>query len=359
MTEEDGAGKKTVPADSRNESGQSSGEHRPLPKHKSSVRGRASRRIIASASVLSIVAAVVFISGFGFASYAAFGGAVGTALSQSGHSSQNGVASQSGVATQSGPASQTGTSTQGTGQGQTNLPPSQTSPGNTAATKGNTGRAQSSLASTLARSKTVHLVALGDSLTHGLGDASGEGYVGDVTNQFRTAGYTVIQSNLGIDGLTSTGLRKEVSQTATINLLKTANFILISIGGNDLNQAAGLPSINTAKIAKARAQFDANLEAILHQIRGVNQSAAILLIGLYNPYGDIASAKAQTDAIVETWNADEQNVVSQFSGALVVQTYDLFQFNPGKYLYIDHFHPNQLGYERIAARVWQDVQSVL
>jgi lysophospholipase L1-like esterase len=328
-------------------------------------RSSVSRRIIGSASGLAILAALILGCGFGYASYAAFGGTVGTLLGNATGATEGRAGSSNLPSTKSTPNSTSGT-TNGTPQGGTNAQASSGPTGNSAESKvgrgetpTNTAGVQGSLAATIAQSKTIHLVALGDSLTHGLGDSSGEGYVGDVTHQARTAGYTVIQSNLGIDGLTSQGLKSEVSQPATISLLQSANLILISIGGNDLNQAAGLPSIQTARIATARAAFETNLRAILQQIRRVNQNAAILVIGLYNPYGDIASAKAQTDAIVETWNADEQTVVSQFSGALVVQTYDLFQFNPTKYLYIDHFHPNQLGYERIAARVWQDLQSIL
>jgi lysophospholipase L1-like esterase len=38
---------------------------------------------------------------------------------------------------------------------------------------------------------------------------------------------------------------------------------------------------------------------------------------------------------------------------VLVPTYDLFELNANKYLYSDHFHPNQDGYERIAERIVQ------
>lgn len=302
-------------------------------------RGRISRRVIQSATALAIVAGVVLVGGFAYASYAAYGGSVGTVLGNAeGNSSLTGAGNAAGGT----PSSGNGNASNASGQTAPSSTLGQVVPG-----------------STLPKSQPIHLIALGDSLTHGLGDASGAGYVGDLVAHFRTAGYTVIQSNLGVDGQTSKGLVAEMAKPSTLNLLRPANFVLISIGGNDLSQAAGLPEINTAKVAEARAQFQANLKQILTQIRKVNPSATIFLVGLYNPYGDVAVTRRQTDSIVETWNADEQTLVAQFPGAMVVQTYDLFELNPKKYLYIDHFHPNQEGYQRIAERVWQDAEAIL
>ncbi|WP_054968190.1 GDSL-type esterase/lipase family protein [Alicyclobacillus ferrooxydans] len=327
-------------------------------------RRKSSDRVIQSASGLAITAAVVLIGGFLFASYAAFGGTVGHILGATGGTSgTNGTSVASGGG--GGTSGTTGSGTGG-GSGTTGSGTGGASGGVNGGTVGGSTGGNASQGSTPQQtgqpqlnSKTIHLVALGDSLTHGLGDASGEGYVGDVAANLKQAGYSVIQANLGIDGLTSQGLRTEVVKPEVTQLLQSANLVLISIGGNDLNDAAGLPAIHTARIAKARTQFLSNLNAVLSTIRSVNKNATVLVIGLYNPYGNIAGARLQTDSIVETWNADEQALVSKYNGVLMVQTYDLFQLNPTRYLYIDHFHPNQAGYQRIATRVWQDVQSVI
>jgi len=205
--------------------------------------------------------------------------------------------------------------------------------------------------------KLIHLVALGDSLTHGLGDASGRGYVGDVSQLYRQHQYQVIQSNLGIDGLTSSGLRTELQQSEVVNLLHSADVILISIGGNDLSNAAGLPNIQLSRIAMARKAFTINLTAILTTIRRVNPTATIAIVGLYNPFLDIPKSLKETNAEVASWDLNENSIAAQFPGVVVVQTYDLFQLHPTEFLYLDNFHPNQAGYSRIATRVWQDLQS--
>lgn len=272
---------------------------------------RVSNLVIVFVTLLSTLAAVVLAGGFVYGAYTASGHAAGSAQSGPQAATGNGVAT-----------------------------------GNPASVSGSVGEP----------SGTIHLLALGDSLTHGFGDASGKGYVGDVVDLLRRQGRQVSQTNLGIDGLTSEGLVKELQQAQVARDVRSSNVIFISIGGNDLNNAAGLPNIHLAKIASAEKQFQHNLNQILGTLQGWNPKAVILLVGLYNPYGDIVKARTQTNDIVSTWNQDELSIVSHYPHAAVVQTYDLFQLNPTKYLYVDHFHPNEAGYSLIATRIWQDLQ---
>lgn len=262
-----------------------------------------SRLMIRSAIGVSVAAAVLLAGGFVYGLYAAFGGTVGSSS----------VSSPSQASVSPKPLTQSG--------------------------------------------KNVHILALGDSLAHGLGDASGNGFVGDVSQHYRQQGYNVVQSNLGIDGLTSSGLVQEMKQPAVQTLLPSANLILISIGGNDLSQAAGLPAIHNARIASAESQFKSNITQILTQIRSVNPSAPILLVGLYNPYGNIAQTKVQTDNIVQSWDLMEDTIAAKYPKTVVVQTFDLFELHGGQFLYVDNFHPNQQGYQRVADRIWQDLQT--
>ena len=275
--------------------------HRTLAASRSA--GRGSRYWVRAAIVTSVLATIGLVGGFVYGTY--------TALYGSG-----------GKATAEGSA--------------------QTSSGSTPVAAGNR--------------KTVHLVALGDSLTHGFGDVSGRGYVGDVSQYYRSAGKQVIQSNLGIDGLTSDGLQKELQQTSVQHVIGSADVVLVSIGGNDLNDSAGLPQLDATRIAKAEANFTANLTSILAEIRRLNPSASVVLVGLYNPYGTVVATASQTNAIVQTWDLREDLVAAKLPGVIVVQTFDLFQLHPSQFLYLDHFHPNQAGYQRIADRIWQDLQ---
>lgn len=266
-------------------------------------RNRWSFEGIQSFIVLSVLVSVVLIGGLVYGTYAAFGGVVGAA-------------------------------------------PSSDSNGGPSATP------------TVNSATGVHLVAIGDSLAHGVGDASGQGFVGDIRQAYQAQKRTVIQSNLGIDGLTSGGLVHELKEPSVDRLLQSASVILLSIGGNDLNDSAGLPHLNMKRIEIAQRSFATNLATTFTTIRRLNPSAPILLVGLYNPYSDVKATAAATDAVIQSWNQLEIGLAAKVSKAVVVQTFDLFQWNPTQYLYIDHFHPNQLGYQRIASRIWQDIQEL-
>lgn len=204
--------------------------------------------------------------------------------------------------------------------------------------------------------KRIHIVALGDSLAYGFGDASGRGFAGDVAEWYRQSGKIVIESNLGIGGLTSGGLLAELGQPAVQRTVRSADLILLSIGGNDLNDSAGLPQINSRRVALAQRSFTSHLTSILSDISRWNPLATIVIVGLYNPYGDIAVARPHTDAIVQDWNLAEERVAWRFPHTVVAETFDLFALHPGAFLYLDHFHPNRAGYARIARRIWQDLQ---
>ena len=46
-----------------------------------------------------------------------------------------------------------------------------------------------------------------------------------------------------------------------------------------------------------------------------------------------------------------ENVAGKFEKVVFVPTFDLFQLSVNDYLYSDHFHPNQAGYELISNRL--------
>lgn len=270
---------------------------------------------VGAATVASVAAAAVLIGGFIYGTYAALGDPLAGAAA---HVSSPVAAVPSASLASSGASGVTG--------------------------KGN-------------KSQTIRIVGLGDSLAHGFGDSTGQGFVGDVSQAYRRRGDRVITTNLGINGLTSAGLVRELQQPSVQQAVPAASVIIVSIGGNDLNNAANLPNIRFRKIATAEASFETNLKRILVTLRGLNRSAPLVLIGLYNPYSNVTSQVRATDAIVQNWDLHEDIIADAFPHVVVVQTYDLFQLHPGQFLYLDHFHPNNIGYERIAERILQDLKS--
>nr|WP_232345544.1 GDSL-type esterase/lipase family protein [Paenactinomyces guangxiensis] len=201
------------------------------------------------------------------------------------------------------------------------------------------------------------LVGLGDSLTRGVGDFSGQGYFGMVKKELQKDEINQFSAvNLAISGQTSSQLVNQVKQDRVKELVKSAKWITMTIGGNDLFRGSGgLDKIDEKAAAKSRLVYEQNLNTILTEMRKQNPEATIFMFGLYNPFGDLAEEK-KSSRLVSEWNQTIHNVSANFDRVVIVPTFDLFQLNPRHYLYSDHFHPNQQGYERMAERLLQVIK---
>ncbi|MDF2911447.1 MAG: family lipase, partial [Sporolactobacillus laevolacticus] len=83
---------------------------------------------------------------------------------------------------------------------------------------------------------SYNIVALGDSLTEGVGDLNNQGYVGVTTKMLKkeTLVKKVSIQDFGHRGDTSTDLLKKLKQPEIIQAVKKSNTIFLTIGGNDL-----------------------------------------------------------------------------------------------------------------------------
>ncbi len=200
--------------------------------------------------------------------------------------------------------------------------------------------------------KNYTIVALGDSLTRGTGDAAGKGYVGYLKeNLEEKTKKKILLSNFGIKGQTSSQLASQVKQQQIQRQIKSADTVLITIGGNDLFQGGQtLQNLNKNNIQKLENDYLKNVDSILKSIRSANKDATIFLIGLYNPFSNLQDAKTTT-AIVREWNYRSSELSANYKQTVFVPTFDLFQLKVDDYLYTDKFHPNAKGYKLIAERV--------
>ncbi|ANS74772.1 hypothetical protein AWM70_09340 [Paenibacillus yonginensis] len=210
----------------------------------------------------------------------------------------------------------------------------------------------------------IGVVVIGDSLAKGTGDDEGKGFGQRAVERLQTQdpGREVkLLGNLGINGLLTTGLTDELKENGVQHMLKEANVILLSIGGNDLFQGAEamenggeLPTaaeLNTS-IDKASVRF----KSIVQQLNKISPGATLVYIGLYNPFSDLEEMRTIGNNGVTRWNTAAQAALNSYDGALLVPTYDLFAGNLAAYLSGDHFHPNSAGYEQIAERIAQSLK---
>jgi lysophospholipase L1-like esterase len=197
------------------------------------------------------------------------------------------------------------------------------------------------------------LIGLGDSLTRGIGDDSGQGYFGILKKSLQKR-FTSLQAvNLAVSGATSLQLAQQVDQKQVQELLKKADWVTITIGGNDLFYGSGQwEKIDEETAETYRLAYVKNLRHILSVIRQQNQTATVFIFGLYNPFSDLPEEKRSSRLVIK-WNDTIQKTASDFHQVVMVPIFDLFQQHPKKYLYSDHFHPNALGYQRMAERLLQ------
>ena len=200
-----------------------------------------------------------------------------------------------------------------------------------------------------------HIVALGDSLTRGAGDAAGGGgYPERVAAALRKTGLTVSVENLGVDGIETKDLLRKLEEPDVQRRLASAQLILLSISGNDLSHSipaamgAGEPAADPT--ATALKDSSLNLQRILPLLRRSNPTAPIRLLGLYNPFPESFDRRTAKETLLK-WNVALEEASYSVSGASVVPTADLFDERPDR-LSPDRFHPGPNGYGEIASRVF-------
>lgn len=197
-----------------------------------------------------------------------------------------------------------------------------------------------------------HIVALGDSLTVGAGDAEGKGYVGNIVDQLNErTNEEVTLKNFAINGLTSEGLVNVMQQEEVQQELKKADIVLLTIGGNDLFRGGEtLVNLNLEEITGIEKTFLQNLTKIVTEIRELNSEATIYFSGLYHPFTHLPNADLTTKVILD-WNHHTALNIAKFERTLFVPMFDMFQFNLNSYLSEDRFHPSTEGYQQMANRI--------
>lgn len=201
-----------------------------------------------------------------------------------------------------------------------------------------------------AKTEGLSIVALGDSLTRGTGDSEGKGYVGYLGDWLKSRYPELTVSNLGVKGYTAPQLAELLEQPEVRRQIGGADYILLTIGGNDLFQGGqALLQLEEGIEAGLGDGFISSLNGMLKEIRSLNAEGKIMLMGLYNPFQDFSESD-MASSVVMSWNQKVWETASAYSGIIVVPTFDLFQQHGSDYLFSDGFHPNDKGYQAIAKR---------
>ncbi|WP_407307077.1 GDSL-type esterase/lipase family protein [Desulfosporosinus sp. SB140] len=209
------------------------------------------------------------------------------------------------------------------------------------------------------RSNVLHIVLMGDSIAKGTGDEKGKGIGGYLVDLLKSQTPKDLQvDNLGVDGYKIQDLANQLSSGKDDNLIKNADFLIISIGGSELQQIQSAQSIQKDQSFQTeQGTFVSELQDILKKIRTLNKTTQIIMIGNYNPLSVVNT----TDNVsyLDTWTYKTQLVLANDDRATFIPTYNIFKNNLNRFISSDKQNPNSTGYQTIAYLLSKSVENTL
>ena len=240
------------------------------------------------------------------------------------------------------------------------------------------------------KTKELNLVAIGDSLTEGIGDSTGRGgYVPLVAELLESKDEieTVSTSNYGISGNRSDQILKRIKKDEKLqNDVKKADVIVLTVGGNDLMKVvrSTLLKVKEDSFIKPQKEEKERIEETFKELRSLNSDAPIYVFGIYNPFYLYFSEITEMQDIVDSWNETTQSVVEEEQKAHFIPINDIL-YKGGNQPELsenqkdtidssvkdkkeskvfndllfeeDNFHPNDSGYELMAQSLFDEMMA--
>lgn len=251
----------------------------------------------------------------------------------------------------------------------------------------------------------IQLVALGDSLTQGVGDQQKKGgYVSLIKQKIEKKDHTkVVTNNFGVAGDRSDQILKRLNEQATVQKkVKAADVIVMTVGGNDLMQTLQ-KNMFVSSEKKFQLQMDTaskayanKLNQLFTNVRKYNPDAPIFLFSVYNPFYVYFANMSSITTAVAGWNQDTKQTLADYGPAYFVDINNLMSYgqyttqqqrqklvqqakaansssvnqkevtqimseknhNLNKYISTDdNFHPNHQGYEKMTNQLFKEMQN--
>ena len=211
-------------------------------------------------------------------------------------------------------------------------------------------------------------VAIGDSLTEGVGDTTSQGGFVPLLAQSLTDtyDYQVTASNYGVSGNTSKQILQRMQEKTDIQKsLAKADMMTLTVGGNDVMAVIrkNLTSLSVSSFTKPAKSYQKRLRQIIELARAENEDLPIYVLGIYNPFYLNFPDMTEMQEIVDNWNDATENVTEEHDNVYFVPINDeLYKGINGEEGIVstsgdqttvindalfsgDHFHPNNIGYQ--------------
>lgn len=216
--------------------------------------------------------------------------------------------------------------------------------------------------------KHFNYVAVGDSLTEGVGDTTNQGGFVPLLSQAMTDTYhyQVTYSNYGISGNTSQQiLSRMIKQEAIQKSLAKADMMTLTVGGNDVMAVIRkhLTKLSVSTFKKPATAYQKRLRQIIELARSENEDLPIYVLGIYNPFYLNFPEMTEMQEIIDNWNGSTESVTDEYDNVYFVPINDqLYKGIDGEEGIVstsgdqttvindvlfsgDHFHPNNIGYQ--------------
>ena len=231
---------------------------------------------------------------------------------------------------------------------------------------------------TAANDITYTYVALGDSLTKGIGDSTNQGgfvpLLAQSLSNENDGHYHAV--NYGVAGNTSAQILDRLKKERGLQKdLKKARVMTLTVGGNDLRKIVvdHLSDFSLSDIQKPLKNYTANLKEIITRARKDNPQLPIYVVGIYNPLYLNFPELITIQKAVDQWNQTTEETIAPFDQVYFVPINDaLYKGIDGKMgvsevsdgkttitndaLYEeDRFHPNNTGYEKMKQAILEKI----
>lgn len=208
--------------------------------------------------------------------------------------------------------------------------------------------------------KEIHVVGIGDSITTGYGVTKTDSYYEKIVTYLQQE-KEVSSKNMAIDGLTTTQLKSALTKDEMRKSIQVADYILMSIGGNDLLQELSsnytfylTPKEEYPVFQTIQTTLLSNTKDILNTLVSLNPKATILMVPLYNPYQDILKQNTNLLSLFRQVKSDYVTLAKSYDQVMIDGTLS-DTIEQKKYLNANGFqnldpHPNQNGHQLIFER---------
>ncbi|TYR81167.1 SGNH/GDSL hydrolase family protein [Priestia megaterium] len=207
----------------------------------------------------------------------------------------------------------------------------------------------------------LDVVAIGDSLTEGVGDETKEGgYVPFIEKYISEQNEVddVQITNLGKRGNRTDQLLARLNQDSIAEKVSRADMIYLTIGGNDVMKVVRdyFYNISIKTFKTEQVKYEKRLNQVFQRIRQLNPDAHIYLVGFYNPFFKTLSDVKEINVVIDEWNEASKKIALKYDNVTYVKVDDIFYKSEDNLFGKDEFHPNQKGYKLMAERIRQSMQ---